>query len=113
MFDSDAETNHSGAHACIALLLSRHLSMRRGSRMTGQRFGIAQIHEPLDEFQRIIEFLRGLEASLDFAGHQRASFAAKIFLRERIVTALRESCVVDPRHSGMAPQKLSDAPAIL
>src|SRR2546428_13070788 len=49
VLDADAEPDHLWRDACVALLIRRHLSVcgRRG--MTRERFGVAQVDEPLDQ----------------------------------------------------------------
>ena len=64
--------------------------------MAGQRFGVAHIDEPLDQLERVVELLAGLEAALDPEGQQRAGAPAEIFLRERVIGAVREARIVDP-----------------
>src|SRR5437660_3921788 len=61
VFDADAEPDHLGAHTRLALLGRRHLPMCGGGRVAGQRFGVAQIHEALDEREGVVESLAGLE----------------------------------------------------
>ena len=85
MFDADAKPDRLGSHPGLALFFNRHLSMGSRSRMAGQRFGITDIHEPLDQLERVIELLTGFESSLDPKRHQRAPVAAEIFLRERMI----------------------------
>ena len=38
--------------------------------MAGEGFYVADIHEPLDEFEAVVEFLAGLEAALNAEGEE-------------------------------------------
>ncbi len=91
----------SGIDAGVALLFGGHLAMSGRSRMAGQRLGIAQIDQPLDQLQSVVEFDCGIVAALDADGHQRACAAAKIFLRQRMVGAVGKAGVIDPLDPGV------------
>ena len=65
--------------------------------------------EALEQLERVVELLAGLEPSLDPEGHQGAGPAPEIFLRKRVIGAVREPRVVDPLHPAIAAQKLGDA----
>src|SRR5215472_8318072 len=112
VLDPYADANHSWLHSGGTLLLGGHLSMSGRGRVAGQRLGIAQVDEPLDEFERIVEFLGGYEASLDPESHQRTGAAAQIFLCKSIVKAVWEARVVDPIDSGMPAQEFGDGFAV-
>src|SRR5882724_1400519 len=112
VFDADAEADHLGSHPGLALLLQRHLSMGGRGRVAGQGLGVAHVDEPLDEPQRVVELLAGLEPSLDPEGHERAGAAAEVALGERVVGTLREARVVDPVDPAIAVQEFGDAPGI-
>src|SRR6266850_325998 len=43
VLDADAEPDHRGGHTGVALLLLRHLPVRGGGRVAGQRLGIPQV----------------------------------------------------------------------
>src|SRR5260370_11225938 len=96
MFDADTEPHHLRSHPGLALFFNRHLPVGGRGRMAGQRFRVAQVDEPLDQLERVVERLAGLEPSLDPEGHQRAGTAAEIFLGERMIGTVRESRIVDP-----------------
>src|SRR5258706_4309574 len=81
--------------------------------MAGQRFGIADIHETLDQLERVIELLAGFESSLDSKRHQRAPMAAEIFSRESVIGTVREPRVVDPLNSVIVAQEFGYPPAVL
>ena len=80
MFDADAEPNHFRPDAGFGLLLCRHLPMRRRGGVAGERFGIADVDQSLDQAQRVIEVLAGLHPTLDAEGHQRCRLAGQILL---------------------------------
>src|SRR3989440_12701093 len=83
VLDANAEPDHLGPDAGLALLFLRHLAVGGGGRMAGQRFGIAHVDEALDEPQRVVEFLAGFEPALDPEGQERARAASEISLRQR------------------------------
>ncbi len=68
-----------------------HLPMRRRCRMAGQRFRIAQIHQALEQLERVVETHAGLQAAADFESHQRARPAAQIFLHQADDTDCRQT----------------------
>jgi len=49
MLNTDRQTDGFRRHAGLALLGLRHLAMGGGSRMAGQRFGVADIDQALDQ----------------------------------------------------------------
>src|ERR1700676_5482888 len=71
VFDADREPEGFREHARHALLFGGHLAVRGRGGMAGKRFRIADIDQPRDQLQRIIEGLAGLEAALDAEGEQR------------------------------------------
>ena len=58
-----------------ALFLRRHLPMRGRRRMAGKRFRVAQIHQPLEQFEGVVETHAAGKAAADFESQQRASAA--------------------------------------
>src|SRR5579872_2436962 len=113
VFDADTEPDHLGSHPGVALFFNRHLTMSGRGRMASQRFGVSNIHKPLDQLERIIELFAGLEPSLDSKSHQRTGTAAEVFLRQRVIRIFRESRIVDPLDPGMLAQEFGYAPAVL
>jgi hypothetical protein len=64
MFDSDTESNHFRLDVRLAPILVWHLSMCSLGWVPGQRLGIAKIHKPGNQSERIVELDRGSEAPL-------------------------------------------------
>src|SRR5580692_9490079 len=62
VFEPDTEANGLRPHAGAALFLGRHLAMGGGGRMAAQRARVADVDQPLDQLQRVIEPLGRLEA---------------------------------------------------
>ena len=91
VLDADAEPDHLRRHAGLPLLLRRHLPVRGRRRMAGQRLGVAQVDEPLDQRERVVEPLAGLESARDAEGQQRAGPAAEILPRERVTGVVRRT----------------------
>ena len=80
--------------------------------MTRQRFRIAQVDQPLDQLQRVVEFGRGLVSATNSEGHQRAGAAAKIFSGKRVIAVVLEPDVVDPLDPIVVAQEFSHAAPI-
>ena len=113
VLDADAEPDHAGGDAGATLFLCRHLAMSGGSRMAGQRFGVAKIDETRDEIESVVESDSRFHASLNFKGNEGAGLAAEIFLRERIPGAISEAGEIDPFDRGMVAEELCDAFCVL
>src|ERR1700733_3198614 len=73
VLDSDAEADHLGQYARVALFFGGHLPMRCGSRMACERLCIAKVHEARDKVKRIVKFYGGCVSAFDADGHQAAS----------------------------------------
>ena len=86
--------------------------MRGRSGMAAQRAGVADIDQSFDKLERIVEFLGGLETACDAESEQRGSPPTKILARERVVRAIAEAGVVDPRDAGVDVQKLRNLACI-
>jgi hypothetical protein len=71
VLDADRKPDGFRQNAGHPLLLGGHLAVRGRGGMAGQRFGIADIDQPRDPIQLILEGLAGLEAALDAEGEQR------------------------------------------
>ena len=71
------------------------------------------IDEPLDQLERVVEPLAGLEAALDAEGQQRAGAAAEIFLRQRVVGIVGKARIIDPVDARIVAQEFGDPPRIL
>ena len=105
--------DHLRLDAGLALLLGRHLPVRGRGRMAGQRLGVAHIDQPLDQLERVVETLAGLEPALDAESQQRAGAAAEIFLRQRVIGVVGKARVIDPGDAGIGAQKFGDAARVL
>ena len=73
-----------GADARGQLFFGGHLPMRGRCRMAGEGFRVAQIHQALEQLERIVEAHAGLQAAADFEGHERTSPAAQVLLHQRM-----------------------------
>src|ERR1700722_1987081 len=71
VFDADRQPDGFRQYPRHALLLGGHLPVRGRGRMAGERFRIADIDQPRDQLQRVVEGLAGLQAALDAEGEQR------------------------------------------
>src|SRR5438105_3970513 len=98
VLDADAEPDHFRPYAGLRLLLRRHLPVRGGGGMAGQRLRVAHVDESLDELERVVQLLAGLEPAADAERHQRAGAPAEIFLRKLVIGAVGEAGIVDPFH---------------
>ena len=108
VFNANAEANHFWPYACLALFFGGHLPMCRGSGVACQRLGVANIDQPREKFERVVESLTGLEPADDPESQQRTAATSKIFLRERVVRAVRKTSVSDPLDSWVLAQKFGD-----
>src|SRR6185437_9383831 len=82
--------------------------MRRRSRMAGQRFGVAQIDQALDQTESVVERDGTVKPAADPEGHERASPAPEILSHETMVRMIREAGIADPGHAGIGAQELRD-----
>ena len=103
----------SGRTPAFSCSLRRHLPMRRRGRMAGERLGVADIDQPLEQLQRVVERLAGFEPAGDAEGQQRAGAAAEIFLRQRVIGIVGEAGVVDPVDARIVAQEFGDAARVL
>ena len=74
---------------------------------------VAEVDQPLDQLQRVVEPLAGLEAAGDAEGQQRAGAAAEIFLRQRMIGIVGEAGIIDPGDARIVAQEFGDAARIL
>ena len=98
----------SGRTPALLLLFGRHLPVRGRCRMAGQRFRVSDVDQPLEQFQRVVEPLAGLEPSRHAEGQQRTRAAAQVLLRQRVIGAVVEARVVDPSDAAVVAQKPCD-----
>src|SRR5580658_7314051 len=96
VLDADAQANQLRGNAGVALFFGRHLPVSGGGRVARERLGIAEIYQPLDQFQGVIEFDRSIVTALESDRHQRTSVVTQVLLRQVVVRALRKACVRDP-----------------
>ena len=96
MLEADADADRLRPHARLELLLGGHLPMGGRGGMAGERPRVADVDQPLDQPQRVVEALRRLEPALDAEGQQRGGASAEIFLRQREIGAVGQAGVIDP-----------------
>ena len=82
----------SGPTPALACSSRRHLPVRGRGRMAGERLGIAHVDQPLDQAERVIEFLAGFEAALA----RRTSAANRRGRRDISVPARDTGCPGKP-----------------
>jgi hypothetical protein len=107
VLDADREADHLRPHAGFLLLRGRHLTVRGRCRVAGERLGVAHVDQPLEQLQRVVELLAGLEPASDAEGDERAGAAAEIFLRQRVIGAVREAGIIDPRDPPVPTQEFA------
>src|SRR5487761_2119934 len=71
MLYAHAEANGFGQNPGLDLFGGRHLAMGGGGGMAGQRFGIANIDEALDQLEIVKEFLARFHVAGNAKGQQR------------------------------------------
>src|ERR1700733_2230043 len=71
VFDADRKPDGFRQNAGDALFFGRHLAVRGRCGMAGEGFRVADIDEPRDQLQRIVEGLAGFEAAFDPECKQR------------------------------------------
>src|SRR5579871_4311983 len=87
--------------------------MRRRCGMTGERFRIADIDEPLEQFQRIVEALARFEAACHAESKERCATAAEIFLCQRVVRIIGKAEILYPLDARMTRKKFGNAIGIV
>ena len=97
VLDADAEADAARADAGRQLLGGRHLPMRGRGRMAGQGFRIAQIDQPFEELQRVVEPQPAVQSAANIERQQRASAATEIFLHQRVIRTVGEAGIVHRR----------------
>ncbi len=80
--------------------------------MDHERFGISDVREQAEELQRVNELLACVVAAANAEGDDRAGSVGKIFFRQRVVLAARQSGIVDPFDARMFFQHLGDGERI-
>src|ERR1700716_1011725 len=113
VFDADRKPDGFRQNAGQALLLGGHLAMRGRSGMAGEGFCIADIDQPRDQLQRVIEGLAGLKPALDAECEQGRSVAIKVFLHQRVIGAVGKAGIIDPRDARIAAQEVRDLARVL
>ncbi len=64
MLNADRQSHGFLADAGLAQFVGRKLAVRGGSRVGGERFGVADIDEPREQAQRVLERRAGCAAAL-------------------------------------------------
>ena len=113
MFNPNAQADHFRQNTGASLLLGRHLPVCRRSRVAGQRLGVAQVHQPGNELERIVEADGGCVAPLDAQCQQRAALPAQVLLRQCMVRTVGKAGVLDPGHARVAAQEFGHFAAVL
>src|SRR5262249_30351916 len=98
--------------ASLALLLRGHLPVRGRGRMAGEGLRIAQVHEALEELQRVIEACARIVAPANGEGEERAGTPAEVLLAERIVRVVGKTHVAPRIDARIGAQKLRHPPRV-
>src|SRR5277367_1916386 len=93
----------------------------RGGLKAGMRFynalklfkRLVNIHQALEQLERIVEAHPGLQAAADLEGHQRARPAAQVLLHQRIVGIVREARKIYGLDARIAAQEFGDFARVL
>ena len=76
--------------------------------MAGERFGVANIDQTLEQFQSVVNPFSGLQSAGNTKGYQRASTSAEVFLRQRVIGTIDKAGVINPRYAWIAVQEFGD-----
>src|SRR4051812_44904982 len=87
--------------------------MRRGRRVTGERLGVPQVDEALDQSEGVVATLARFEAARDAEGQQRACAAAEVLARLSVRDVVGEAGVVDPLDAWIVAQELGHEAPVL
>ena len=101
-----AQPDRLGPHAGLSCSCGDICRCVVDARMAGQRFRVADVDQPLEQFQRVVETLAGFEPSGHAKSQQRTRPAAEVFLRQRMIGAVVKPGVVHPSDAAVAAQKL-------
>eukprot|EP01132_Coremiostelium_polycephalum_P021847 gene21848-biopygen12291 len=82
--------------------------MGGGRRVAGQGLGIANVHQALEDLQRIVETHARLITTLQAEGQNRRRFALHVFLRQVMVGVIRQAGVADPLHQCVVLQEVGN-----
>src|SRR5579863_5255986 len=113
VLDADAQAYGLRPDACDALLLGRHLPVRGRGRMAGERLGVAEVHQALEELERVVEARARVVAAADGEGEQRAGATAEILPVELVVGTVGKAGVAHRGDAGVGAQEFGDTARVL
>jgi len=79
----------------------------------GERFRVAQIHQPLEQLERVVEANAGRQAAAHIESQQRTGSSPQVFLDQPVVGAIRESRVVHGLYPRVGAQEFGHLAAVL
>src|SRR5690606_22301217 len=97
VLDADREPDGLRRDARGALFLLRELAVRGGRRVAGQRLGIADVDQPLEQLERVVGPDAGFVAAFQAEREDARRLAAEVLLRQSVVRVLGQPGVADPR----------------
>src|SRR5580692_12782724 len=81
--------------------------------MARQRLGIAHVHHPLEEAERVEAFPATLITALHAEGQQRTEVGAQVSMGHRIEGIVGKPDIVHPINHGMSAEKFRDLARVL
>src|ERR1700761_6846119 len=85
VLDPDRQADRLRPDAGLDQLLAGKLAVGGGGRMDGQRLGVPQVQQPLDELERVEEGQPGVVAAIDPEGDDRRHPPAQVALDQMVV----------------------------
>ena len=96
IFDSDGQTDHVSRNTRSNEVFVAQLRVGRAGRMDDQRFRIGNIRKQREQFQLVDPLDAGLLAALDAESEDRAGAFREVFVRKRLVFAIRQFRIIHP-----------------
>ena len=108
MLDADRQAHHVLGDAGLPEFLGRQLPMRRAGRMTGERLGVADVHEPGEQLEGVLDPRAGIAAAVHAEGEDARGASAHVAVHERLRRRIGQAGVVDPPDLRMRPEVAGD-----
>ncbi len=81
--------------------------------MAGKRLGVAHVDQAFDDAQRVVETLCAFKSAAHAEREKRATDAAKVFLRQRVLRAIVKASIIHPIDPWIVAKKFCNFVRIL